>query len=118
MFKELPFDTEAITAALAHAAMAQGDAASVAALAVSIPRLEITGIDEDMENTYFYLTLILQVPIHTFGQLFPLREQIEASMSSVFEAIIRAYPCFFSERVSIVPVDEVPADWREQAVVW
>lgn len=40
---KLPFEAEAIAAALAHVAMAQGDATSVTALAVSVPRLEETG---------------------------------------------------------------------------
>jgi hypothetical protein len=35
-----PFDAESIAAALAHAAIAQGDAATVTALAVSTPGLK------------------------------------------------------------------------------
>jgi hypothetical protein len=40
MSEELPFDAEAIAGTLAHIAAGQGDAASVAALAVSVPQLK------------------------------------------------------------------------------
>jgi hypothetical protein len=45
MSDERPFNADAIAAALAHVAVAQGDTASVAALAVSVPKLMETGYD-------------------------------------------------------------------------
>jgi hypothetical protein len=41
----IPFDADAIAGTLAHIAAAQGDAASVATLAVSVPQLVRTGYD-------------------------------------------------------------------------
>jgi hypothetical protein len=50
MSEELPFDPEAIAGTLAHIAAGQGDAASVAALAGSVPWFEITGYDNSIPS--------------------------------------------------------------------
>jgi hypothetical protein len=75
-FDEFPFDAEAIAAALAHAAMADGDASSVTALAVSTPGLGVTGYrDYNGHSRLSYddfftrlLTLYLEVPAASSGQ--------------------------------------------------
>jgi hypothetical protein len=54
MSEGLPFDAEAIAAALAHAAMAQGNATSVTALAVSTLRFEETGLEDNDGHRQFY----------------------------------------------------------------
>ena len=116
MSEVLPFDAEAIAGALAHVAAGQGDAASVAALAVSVPWFEITGYD-NWDGGKNLLTLYLEVPIQTFGQLFP-RETIEKSLLDVLKTIIDVHPGFWATAVSIIPADKVPSNWREQAVAW
>ena len=71
----IPFDADGIAGTLAHIAAAQGDAASVAALAVSVARLATTdysGWNSDTEM----LTLYLEVPTQIFAQLFRVREDI------------------------------------------
>jgi hypothetical protein len=119
MSEELPFDAEAIAAALAHVAAAQGDAASVAALAVSTPRLRQTGYDNWNGGTFF-LTLYLEVPMQCYGQLFRVREDIQRCLLDALTPMIDAYPHFRASDVFVVPTpfDEAPADWREHAKAW
>ena len=114
---ELPFDAEAIAGALAHVAAAQGDAASVAALAVSVPWFAINGYD-NWDGGKHLLTLYLEVPIQTFGQLFRARETIEKNILDVLKTIIDVQPGFWATAVSIIPTDKVPSNWREQAIAW
>jgi hypothetical protein len=116
-FDEPPFNAEAIAAALAQVAAAQGDAASVAALAVSIPRLEKTGYDGWDDGTDL-LTLYLEVPIPAFGQLFRVREDAQNRMLPVLKTIIDAYRHFRAIEVCIVPVEKAPSNWREHAIAW
>jgi len=117
MSEGLPFNAEAIAAALAHVAAAQGDAASVAALAVSVPNLMQTGYD-NWNSGIYYLTLYLEVPIPSYGQLFRVREDIQKHLLEALKPMIEAYPEFRATDVFLVPADEAPADWRKQAVAW
>lgn len=114
---EPPFDAEAMAAALAQVATAQGDAASVATLAVSIPRLEKTGYDGWGDGTDL-LTLYLEVPIPAFGQLFRVREDVQQRMLPVLKTIIDAYRHFRAVEVCVVPAEKAPSNWREQAIAW
>jgi hypothetical protein len=115
--EDLPFDAEAITAALTHVAAAQGDAASVAVLAVSVPKLRQTGYDNWNDGTYF-LSLYLEVPMQAYGQLFRVREDIQRHLLEALKPMIDAYPHFRASEVFLVPADEAPADWREHAKAW
>jgi hypothetical protein len=117
MSDELPFNADAIAAALAHVAAAQGDTASVAALAVSVPKLMETGYDNWNGGIYF-LTLYLEVPMHSYGQLFPVREDIQRRLLDVLKPMIDVYPHFRAVDIFIVPVDEAPDGWREDAKAW
>jgi hypothetical protein len=117
MSDELPFNAEAIAGTLAHVAASQGDAAAVAALAVSVPWFEITGYD-NWDGGKDLLTLYLEVPIQTFGQLFHARENIEKSILDVLKTIIDVHPGFWATAVSIIPADKVQSNWREQALAW
>jgi hypothetical protein len=112
-----PFDAEAIAAALAHVATAQGDTASVAALAVSVPKLRQTGYD-DWNGGIHFLTLYLEVPIPSYGQLFHVREDIQKHLLETLRPMIDPHPHFQASEVFLVPADEAPADWRKQAVAW
>jgi hypothetical protein len=125
-FDELPFGAEALAAALAHAAMAQGDATSVTALAVSVPRLEVTGYRNvwgdrvpfpDSDSTTL-LTLYLEVPAESFGQFYPVREDVQKNIFVMFESIIASYPEYKASGVFIVPAAKPPANWHEQALAW
>lgn len=113
----LPFDAEAIVGTLAHIAAAQGDAAAVAALAVSIPRLERTGYDNWNGGTDL-LTLYLEVPTQIFAQLFRVREDIQKGLLAMLKPVIEAYPGYWATAVSIVPAEKPPSDWRERAMAW
>jgi hypothetical protein len=117
MSDEPPFNAEAIAAALAHAAIAQGDTASVAALAVSLPQLSVTGY-ESWNDGYHLLTLYLGVPPQAFGQLFHIRDDIQESILTMLKPIIAAYPGYMASAVAIVPADEAPSDWRKQTLAW
>jgi len=113
----IPFDADGIAGTLAHIAAAQGDAASVAALAVSVARLATTdysGWNSDTEM----LTLYLEVPTQIFAQLFRVREDIQTSILAMLKPLIEAYPGYRASAVAIVPTDKVPANWREMAVAW
>jgi hypothetical protein len=112
MSDDPPFNAEAIAAALTHAATYQGYAASVTALAVSVPRLVIT--NQFMHLLCFYL----EVPARVFGQLFRLREEIQKNIFDMLQPIIGSYIPYQLEAVSIVPSEEAPSNWREQAVAW
>jgi hypothetical protein len=78
-------EAEAIAAALADAAMAQGDATTVTALAVSVPSLEVTGyvnawggrISLPEHDSTTLLTFYLKVPAASFGQLYEVREVVQ-----------------------------------------
>jgi hypothetical protein len=115
MSDDLPFNAEAIAAALTHAATYQGDAASVTALAVSVPRLVIT---KQYMHGDTLLCFYLEVPARVFGQLFRLREEIQKNIFDMLQPIIRSYIPYELEAVSIVPSEEAPSNWREQAVAW
>jgi hypothetical protein len=121
-----PFNAEAIAAALAHAAMAQGDTASVTALAVSTPRFQETGYEDYRGNRQFYdedgatslLTLYLEVPAESFGQFYRVREQVQENILGMLQPIIASYPYYKAERVCIVPAVNAPANWHERALAW
>ena len=117
MSDELPFDADAIAGALAYAAAAQGDAAAVAALAASVPRLEKTGYDNWNGGTDL-LTLYLEVPTHVFAQLLRVREDVQRSIFATLKPIIESYPSYWAEAVSIVPTGKAPSNWRQQALAW
>lgn len=125
-FEEHPFNAEAIAAALAHAAMAEGDAPTVTALAVSIPRLEVTGYEDGTGARYPYsrngytpvLTLYLEVSATSFGQMSRVREEIQSRLWFEFRAMIEAYPRFRAAGVFIVPSLKVHANWQSQALAW
>jgi hypothetical protein len=118
---EHPFNAEAIAAALAHAAATQGDAASVAALAVSLPKLRITGegnwINDRLGWTQL-LSLYLEVPPDAFGRLYQVREDVQRRIGDMFRPIIDAHRMYEGSDVFIVPADETPSDWRKQALAW
>lgn len=116
-FDEPPFNAEAIAGALAHVAAAQGNAASVAALAVSVPKLRQTGYDNWNDEIYF-LSLYLEVPMQAYGQLFRVREDIQKHLLEALKPMIDAYPHFRASEVFLVPADEALADWREHAKAW
>jgi hypothetical protein len=123
-----PFDAEAIAAALAHAAMAQGDANCVTALAVSIPRLDVTGY-ADWQVTLAYvpknyrdyialLTLYLEVPTESFSKFYPVREVVQKKLFEMFQPIIASYPKFRASGVCIVPSSKGPENWRDRTLAW
>ena len=117
MSDELPFNADTIAGALAGAAAAQGDVASVTALAASVPRLEKTNYDNWNGGTDL-LTLYLEVPIQVFGQLVRVREDIQRSIIATLQPLIESYPGYSAEAVSIVPTGKAPSNWRQQAVAW
>jgi very-short-patch-repair endonuclease len=117
-FEELPFDADAIAAALAHVAVAQGDAASVAALAVSVPQLRVTGEDWYSHRRTDLLSLYLEVPIQAYGQLFRVREDIQERILAMLRPIIEAEPYYRASAVFIIPADQAPSNWREQVLAW
>src|SRR5687768_12954497 len=86
-----PFDPEAIAGTLALFARNEGDAASAAALAYSVPRFEITGHD-NWNAGIDYLTLYLAVPPLLYIQLFHVREQIERTLLGFLKSIIDVHP--------------------------
>jgi hypothetical protein len=100
--EKLPFDADAIAAALAHAAMAQGDAKTVTALAVSTPRLEVTGYRDYNGNMRSWrenfdttlVTLYLEVPAESFGQLYRVREDVQKNIFTMLQPIIDSYPYY------------------------
>jgi hypothetical protein len=126
LVNEFPLNAESIAAALAHVAIAQGDAPTVTALAVSIPRLEVIGYEDGSGNRYRYpgdcdiavLALYLEVPAASFGQISHVREEIQSCLWSVFRSIVDAYPHFNAAGVHIVPALKAPANWHEQALSW
>lgn len=113
----LPFDPEAVAGTLAHIAATEGDAASVASLAVSLPRLERTGYDNWDGGTDF-LTLYLEVPTQAFAQLFRVRDEIQSRLLAILRPIIESRPGYRASAVSIVPADKAPSNWREMAIAW
>jgi hypothetical protein len=121
-----PFNAEAIAAALAHAAMAQGDTTSVTALAVSTPRLEETGFEDHFGHRQFFyenfyttlLTLHLEVPAESFGQFYRVREDVQDIIVGMLEPVIASYPYYKASRVCIVPAVNAPTNWHEQALAW
>jgi hypothetical protein len=93
MSDEPPFNAEAIAAALAHAAIAQGDTASVAALAVSLPRLRVTGEGDYIDHLGWVQvrSLYLEVPPDAFGRLYQVREDVQRRMGDMFRPIIKSH---------------------------
>ena len=126
MSDELPFDGEAVAAALAYAAMAQCDATSVTALAVSTPRLEETRYENYYGDRLSYrdglcttlLTLYLEVPAESFGQFYQVREGVQERIFDMLQPIIGSYPYCRASAVCIVPAAKAPANWHEQALAW
>jgi hypothetical protein len=123
MSEELPFDAEAIAAALAHAAMAEGNATTVTALAVSTPRLEETGFENWRRESIFFredfcttlLTRYLEVPAESFGQFYRVREDVQKNIFGMLQPIIASYPYYSASGVCIVPAAKAPPNWHEQA---
>jgi hypothetical protein len=121
-----PFNAEAIAAALAHAAMEQGDTTSVAALAVSTPRSEATGYMDDKGNVwngYFsncitLLTFYLEVPIASFGKFYRVREEVQNNLSEILSPIIMSYPQYRVDQARIVPATKAPDNWQQNALAW
>jgi hypothetical protein len=85
----IPFDADGIAGTLAHIAATQGDAASVATLTVSIPRLATTGYD-NWNNGTELLTLYLEVPTQIFAQLFRVREDIQKNILAILQPLMGA----------------------------
>jgi len=123
---DLPFDSESIAAALAHAAMAEGDATTVTALAVSTPRFKVTGFLDCYSNEWLryedgytiLIILYLEVPAASFGQVYPLREEVQQRIFDMLRPIIASYPYYKVSDVCIVPASTAPANWHEQALAW
>jgi hypothetical protein len=115
---DLPFNADSIAAGLAHAAMAQGDATSVTALAVSTPQLEETGYEDWNGYRYYSFTLYLEVPAESFGQLYRVREDVQHNLFQMLKLIIASYKYHSAEGVYIVPATNAPANWHEQALAW
>jgi hypothetical protein len=116
-----PFNAEAIAAALANAAAAEGDAASVAALAISVPEIVVVSVDEwveDYRDNIKGLSLYLKVPQDAFGQLFRVREGVQKRILGMFKPIVEAHRIYFARGAFIIPADEAPSDWRKQALAW
>jgi hypothetical protein len=113
-----PFNAEAIAAALALAAVAQGDTASVAAPAVSLPRLKVTGQGDYIDDWGWVqvLSLYLEVPPDPFGRLYQVREDVQRRIGAMFRPIIDADRMYRASEVFIVPADEAPSDWRKQTL--
>jgi hypothetical protein len=121
MSDALPFNAESIAAALAHAAVAQGDTASVTALAVSVPQLKVVNDHEwdiDRQNYFMVLSLYLKVPPEAFGQIFRVREDVQRRILSMLKPVIKAHQTYLARGVFIIPADETPSDWRKQALAW
>jgi hypothetical protein len=115
---ELPFDAEAVAGTLAHVAAGQGDAASVAALAVSIPQLK-TGSGVDWwDGNREPIRLYLGVPAQAFAQFFRVREDIQERLLAMLQPIIASYPDYWASGVFIVPSEKAPSNWREHAIAW
>lgn len=109
-----PFDPEAIAGTLAHVAAAEGDAASVATLTVSLPRLERT----DSEYGIEFLTLYLEVPSQVFAQLFRVREEIQSRLLAILRPVIGARAGYRASEVAIIPAERALSNWREMAIAW
>jgi hypothetical protein len=126
MSDELPFDAEGIAAALAHAAMEQGDTTSVTALAVSSPRLEVTGYMDRKGRVWdsggaYHTTLIrlyLQVPAASFAKFYSVRDDVQKNLLEMFRPIIESYPQYMADEVRIVPSSKAPDDWQQNALAW
>ena len=116
-----PFNAEAIAAALAQLALAQGDTVSVAVLAGSVPRISVTIKGEWVNSRLRHfdaVSLYLNVPSETYGRLFRVREDVQEHILDMFRPIIEAETPYRALNVFIVPANEVLSDWREQAVAW
>jgi hypothetical protein len=98
--------------------MAQGDATSVTALAVSTPQLEETGYEDWNGYRYYSFTLYLEVPAESFGQLYRVREDVQHNLFQMLKPIIASYKYHSAEGVYIVPATNAPANWHEQALAW
>jgi hypothetical protein len=125
-FDNLPFDSDPIAAALAHAAMAEGDAKTVTVLAVSTPRFaviryenrfgEILSYRDDQCTTF--LAFYLEVPAQAFGQIYRVRGEVQAAIFTMLQPIIDSYPYYRVLEVCIVPAAKAPANWQDQALAW
>jgi hypothetical protein len=118
MSDDLPFNADSIAAALAHAAMAQGDATTVTALAVSTPRFVETGYEDWNDARYYSFALYLEVPAESFGQLYQAREGLQQILLQMLKPIIASYKYYSAEGVYIVPATNAPANWHKEALAW
>jgi hypothetical protein len=93
----------------------------VTALAVSVPRLQVMGDGEWINQSLGYiqvLSLYLEVPPDALGRLFRVREDVQRRMGDIFRPIINAHRRYQASEVFIVPTDEEPSDWRKQTLAW
>jgi hypothetical protein len=126
MSDDLPFVADSIAAALAYAAMAEGNAPCVSALAVSIPRFAVTGFEDwhgnpmtwEEPNCTTLLTFYLEVPVVSFGQFYRLREDIQQHIFDMLKPIIASYHGYRAVAVCVVPGTTAPANWHGQALAW
>jgi hypothetical protein len=114
---KVPIDPDAVAGTLAHIAAEEGNAAAVAVLAVSIPRLVVTGYD-NYDGGVDLLTLYLEIPAPVYAQIFRRREEIQTALASMAQPIINSYPGFYSSGVCIAVPDSPPPNWREKAKSW
>jgi hypothetical protein len=106
--------------------LAQGDAPTVTALAVSSPRFEETGYEDWRGDRLWYrenhcttfLTLYLEVPVASFGQFYRVREDVQQRIFDMLQPIIASYPYYKASGVCIVPAAKAPDNWHEQALAW
>jgi hypothetical protein len=112
-----PFNTEAIVSTMAKIAAMQGDAKSVAVLAVSSPYFKINNLDNWNSDTA-YLTLFLEVLTPEYACFFPLLENIQENLLNILRPIIQPHQGYCATVVSIILANEVPNNWREGAIAW
>ena len=109
-----PFDAEAIVSTMAKIAAMEGDAQSVAILAVSSAYFK-TNRHHDRYNL---LTLFLKVSPKEYTYFFPLLENIQEKLLNILTPIIVPHQGYRATTVSIILANEVPNNWREGAITW
>ena len=112
-----PFNTEAIVSTMAKIAAMQGDAQSVAVLAVSSPYFKINDHDNWNGGTAC-LTLFLEVLTPEYACFFNLLENIQKNLLTILKPIIEPHQGYRATVVSIILANEVPNNWREGAIAW
>lgn len=112
-----PFDAEAIVGTMAKIAAMQGDAQSVAVLAVSSPYFKINDHD-NWNGGIDYLTLFLEVSTEVYACFFNLLENIQKNLLTILRPMIEPHQGYHATVVSIILANEVPDNWRDRAIAW